>query len=102
MGKPFIKVRLNSGIGGEPLGGKDLVIYYECDKDAGSVYDIIRDKATNKLLDWVNTCGRFPKGSKNQNYEFYEHDTFELVLLDEDQVKCIRKAGCVFRKNGTE
>ncbi len=98
MSKPFVKVKLHSGVGGEPLGAKNLVIYYECDPNAKSIIDTDIISYDDELLEWVNTCGRFQKGDSNEDYEFDSNSTLELVFLNDIEITTVQKAGHLVRK----
>jgi hypothetical protein len=86
MGKPFIKIKLHSGVGGAPLGEKDLVLYYECDPNVKNIFDSDIISYDDAILKWANSCKRFQKGDLNEDFEFFKQP-FELVFLNDDQIK---------------
>lgn len=98
MEKPFVKIELHSGVGGEPLGEKDLAVYYECNTNVKKVADTDILSYDDELLEWVNTSDRFKKGYFNEAFEF-NRQPFELVFLNDDQIKRVQDAGHLIHKN---
>ena len=92
MSKPYIKVKLHSDVGGYVFGEKDLVIYYECDPSVKNICESDILSYDDALLKWVNSSNRFQKGDSNQDYEFCS-EAFELIFLDDDQIKKIKDSG---------
>jgi hypothetical protein len=97
--KPFVKIRLHSGLGGPELGEKDLVLFYECDPSINNIVDSGIITYAKAILKWVNTCGRFQKGHSNEDFEYFKKNTFELVYLDDEQINQFRQAGLVISKD---
>lgn len=99
MGKPFIKVKLHSGTGGESLGEKDLVVYYECAPSVKNINDSNIISYDDVLLEWVNTHDYFQRGYFNEDFEFDSPDTLKLVYLNDDEIKKVREAGHLIRED---
>lgn len=93
MNKSFIKIKLHSGNGGEPLGEKDLVIYYECDPSVNIINKSDVLSYADEILKWVNTRNYFQRGYLNEDFEFDSSDTLKLVYLNQDEIIKIQEAG---------
>lgn len=95
MGKPYIEVRLHSGLS-KPLGGEDVIVYYECTPSVKKVMDSDIISYFDLLQEFVNTHDRFPKGEKP--YGFSELNQLSVVYLDDDQIKRYQEIGYIIRK----
>jgi hypothetical protein len=105
MEKPFLKIRMHSGpsLNGLGLGHTDIavVVYYEMNENVQEPTDVLAYLSLDELdaiENWVNTSDKFVKNAAGDDFIIYSKKGFELVYLEDKQVKQIKEAGHLFSK----